>query len=177
MLRTIARPARPVVSKALARANSTVAKDAVAGYKEAVAAATKAFPNKESSPRDAHGYEAQVYQELAHRRMSYYPSNAEAAREFYDNYAHTKEHAQGTGQLWKKISIFVFVPALILTGINTYYIEKEHAEHRAHKLAVPEDERPKDMEFQNIRVKDYFWGDGDKTLFWNPRANFHNKPE
>lgn len=27
----------------------------------------------------------------------------------------------------------------------------------------------------NIRVKNYPWGDGDKTLFWNNSVNYHNK--
>jgi cytochrome c oxidase subunit 6a len=29
--------------------------------------------------------------------------------------------------------------------------------------------------YQNIRTKNYFFGDGDKTAFWNDKVNYHNK--
>ncbi|KAJ5922583.1 hypothetical protein N7516_010286 [Penicillium verrucosum] len=29
--------------------------------------------------------------------------------------------------------------------------------------------------YQNIRVKNFPWGDGDKTIFWNSDVNYHNK--
>ncbi|GKT95186.1 cytochrome C oxidase subunit [Colletotrichum tofieldiae] len=29
--------------------------------------------------------------------------------------------------------------------------------------------------YQNIRTKNYQWGDGDKTIFWNDNVNYHNK--
>ncbi|GJD03870.1 putative cytochrome c oxidase subunit VIa [Colletotrichum higginsianum] len=29
--------------------------------------------------------------------------------------------------------------------------------------------------YQNIRTKNYQWGNGDKTIFWNDNVNYHNK--
>ena len=72
-----------------------------------------------------------------------------------------------------KITMWVAVPAILLTGVNTWFVEKEHYEHRKHLEHVPDSEWPKDYEFQNMRQKPYFWGDGDKTLFWNPVVNRH----
>lgn len=28
--------------------------------------------------------------------------------------------------------------------------------------------------YQNMRAKRFPWGDGDKTLFWNDKVNYHN---
>ncbi|ANB14148.1 cytochrome c oxidase subunit VIa [Sugiyamaella lignohabitans] len=99
--------------------------------------------------------------------------NEAKAKEFQETYEHTKEHANSTFGLWKNISIWVCVPALIASGINSYYIEKEHAEHREHNSHIPDEDMPTEFLFQNVRNKKYFWGDGDKTLFWNEKANRH----
>lgn len=29
----------------------------------------------------------------------------------------------------------------------------------------------------NIRTKNFFWGDGDKTAFWNPKVNHHKQAD
>lgn len=88
-----------------------------------------------------------------------------------------KHHAKQTSSLWRKISYFIAAPALAATAINTYFVEAEHAKHREHLAHVPDSEWPADYEFQNIRTKNFFWGDGDKTLFWNPVINRHIKHE
>ncbi|CCF57287.1 hypothetical protein KAFR_0C02940 [Kazachstania africana CBS 2517] len=99
--------------------------------------------------------------------------NKEAARMFKESISATESHAKGTSNLWMKISYWVAGPAILLAAINTYFVEKEHLEHRKHLEHVPDKDWPKDYEFMNIRSKPFFWGDGDKTLFWNPVVNRH----
>ncbi|KIN07688.1 hypothetical protein OIDMADRAFT_16268 [Oidiodendron maius Zn] len=83
-----------------------------------------------------------------------------------------KEHAVGTTDLWRKISLYVAVPGLIISGLNAYVLWNEHWEHWAHM--PPLEERPQ-YPYQNIRTKNFFWGDGDKTLFWNNDVNYNKK--
>ncbi|KAF9888440.1 Cytochrome c oxidase subunit 6A, mitochondrial [Aspergillus nanangensis] len=86
--------------------------------------------------------------------------------------ANVKHHAASTSSLWKKLSIFAVTPCLILGAANAYYLWEEHWEHWAHM--APLEERT-EYPYQNIRVKNFPWGDGDKTIFWNSEVNYHNK--
>jgi len=52
---------------------------------------------------------------------------------------------------------------LIVSSINAYNLWSEHWEHVAHD--IPIEEKP-EYPYQNIRSKNYFWGDGDKTLLY-----------
>ncbi|KAG5513988.1 hypothetical protein PMAC_000610 [Pneumocystis sp. 'macacae'] len=107
-----------------------------------------------------------------------------------------KEHARKTADLWRKISIFVCIPALLLSGANAlqlcrlfgfvFFIEKidlRHYEHLSHILEERENDPTPEYSLinidsdQNIRNKKFFWGDGDKTLFWNDRVNKHKVSE
>jgi cytochrome c oxidase subunit 6a len=54
----------------------------------------------------------------------------------------------------------VCIPALILSGANAYVLWNEHWEHWSHM--PPLEERP-EYPYQNIRTKNYQWGDGDKV--------------
>jgi len=81
-----------------------------------------------------------------------------------------KKHAAESSELWRKLSIYVTIPCLVLASINAYNLWNEHWEHWEHEL--PLEERP-EYPYQNIRVKNYFWGDGDKTIFWNDKVNYH----
>ncbi|KAI5464375.1 putative cytochrome c oxidase subunit VIa [Mariannaea sp. PMI_226] len=83
---------------------------------------------------------------------------------------HIKEHARGTTELWKKISYGV-IPALAIAGANAYWLWNEHWDHWSH---MPPLEERTEYPYQNIRTKNYQWGDGDKTLFWNDKVNYHN---
>ncbi|KAF3941301.1 hypothetical protein ABW19_dt0201670 [Dactylella cylindrospora] len=83
-----------------------------------------------------------------------------------------KHHAAQSAQLWRKLSIFVAIPALILSSVNAYNLWNEHWEHEAHM--PPLEERPQ-YPYLNIRSKNFPWGDGDKTLFWNDKVNYHKK--
>jgi len=58
--------------------------------------------------------------------------------------------------------------------INAY---KLHVEHWNHSVHGPLPEEKIEFPYQNIRTRNFFWGDGDKTLFWNSRVNYHGKPE
>lgn len=54
----------------------------------------------------------------------------------------------------------VVIPSIILAGVNAYRLWKEHWEHWEHGPAL---EDKVEYPFQNIRTKNYFWGDGDKV--------------
>jgi hypothetical protein len=52
------------------------------------------------------------------------------------------------------------VPCLILGGINAYNLWTEHWEHWNH---LPPLEERVEYPYQNVRVKNFPWGDGDKV--------------
>ncbi|KAK4211824.1 putative cytochrome c oxidase subunit protein [Rhypophila sp. PSN 637] len=83
-----------------------------------------------------------------------------------------KHHAHQTTDLWRKISVYAVVPAMILAGLNAYSLWNEHWEHWSH---MPPLEERVQYPYQNIRTKNYQWGDGDKTLFWNDSVNYNKK--
>ncbi|KAF2146217.1 uncharacterized protein K452DRAFT_219342 [Aplosporella prunicola CBS 121167] len=86
--------------------------------------------------------------------------------------AAVKQHAAETSDLWRKLSIYVVVPCLAIASANAYRLYYEHEEHEKH--LPPREERP-EYPYQNIRTKNFFWGDGDKTAFWNDNHNYHKK--
>ncbi|KAH0565517.1 hypothetical protein GP486_001091 [Trichoglossum hirsutum] len=87
--------------------------------------------------------------------------------------AAVKAHATATSDLWRKLSLYVAIPALILSSINAYNLWTEHWEHWEHEVHdQPMEERP-EYSYQNIRLKNYPWGNGDKTAFWNDKVNYH----
>lgn len=101
------------------------------------------------------------------------PADAAKAKLFKEHLVHLEEHSKQTTDLWKKISYFVAFPSIAITGYFILNVELEHAKHREHLLHVPDEEWPVAYSYQNVRKKPYFWGDGDKTLFWNPIINRH----
>ncbi|PHH72587.1 hypothetical protein CDD80_4424 [Ophiocordyceps camponoti-rufipedis] len=94
-----------------------------------------------------------------------------ADNKFIRERLHIKKHAEQTVEMWKKLSIAV-LPALLLAGGNAYYLWNQHWEHWEH---LPPLEERTEYPYQNIRTKNFSWGDGDKTLFWNSEVNYHNK--
>ncbi|KZZ99680.1 Cytochrome c oxidase, subunit VIa [Moelleriella libera RCEF 2490] len=104
----------------------------------------------------------------AQRRFASTP----AENDFIKERQHIKDHAKGTTALWKKISIYGVAPALVLAGANAWYLWTAHWEHWSH---MPPLEERTEYAYQNIRTKNFQWGDGDKTLFWNESVNYHNK--
>ncbi|KAL9021860.1 MAG: hypothetical protein Q9185_000987 [Variospora sp. 1 TL-2023] len=85
-----------------------------------------------------------------------------------------KQHAAASSDLWRKLSLYVCIPALILAAINAKNLWDEHWEHWEH---LPPLEERVEYPYMNIRTKKFFWGDGDKTLFWNDKVNYHHKDE
>ncbi|EIF49215.1 hypothetical protein HII13_004369 [Brettanomyces bruxellensis] len=85
------------------------------------------------------------------------------------------KHSQTSSATWKKISLFLAIPAILICAVPVYRVEQEHAKHRKALKAIPDDKWPAEYEYQNIRRKKFFWGDGDKTLFWNEGVNRHVK--
>ncbi|KAF7196896.1 Cytochrome c oxidase subunit 13, mitochondrial [Pseudocercospora fuligena] len=85
-----------------------------------------------------------------------------------------KEHAAATSDLWRKLSIYVVIPSLCIAAVNAWRLWDEHWEHKSHEGPI---EERTEYPYMNIRTKNFFWGDGDKTLFWNPKVNHHKAPE
>ena len=72
-------------------------------------------------------------------------------------------HAAKTYGFWKRVSIFVVIPALTWCAYNTIVMEKEHNSHpRAEFLPY---------EHLRIRRKPFPWKDGNHSLFHNSEAN------
>ncbi|KAL1640570.1 hypothetical protein SLS58_006765 [Diplodia intermedia] len=92
--------------------------------------------------------------------------------------AAVKQHAAESSELVKPPTYLIFfsvvLPALAISAANAYRLWSEHWEHESHM--PPLEERP-EYPYQNIRTKNFFWGDGDKTLFWNDKVNHHKQDE
>jgi cytochrome c oxidase subunit 6a len=54
----------------------------------------------------------------------------------------------------------VAIPSLVVASINAKLRWDAHWEHVAHD--TPKEDKP-EYAYQNIRTKNYFWGDGDKV--------------
>ncbi|KAG7665488.1 uncharacterized protein J8A68_000890 [[Candida] subhashii] len=118
-----------------------------------------------------HGYGTSKYiNDLAYAGSKV---NKKAGEEFIKKYEEKVHHSEGITKLWKKLTYLVAIPAILLTAIPVSKIEMEHAEHRKHQRHLSDDEWPVQYDYQNIRSKPFFWGDGDKTLFWNNDVNRH----
>lgn len=99
--------------------------------------------------------------------------NKEAGEAFKKATKEKAEHSEGITNMWKKITYVVAFPVILLTAIPVGKIELHHAEHRKHLRELPDEEWPTQYDYQNLRQKKFFWGDGDKTLFWNSDVNRH----
>ncbi|KAL4939071.1 hypothetical protein BDV06DRAFT_214616 [Aspergillus oleicola] len=82
-----------------------------------------------------------------------------ADNEFNRERAAVKHHAASTSSLWLKLSIFAVIPCLAGGAWNAYSQWNEHWEHWEHM--TPLEERT-EYPYQNIRSKNFPWGDGDK---------------
>lgn len=107
--------------------------------------------------------------------FTYAPDKA-AAEAFIKLEQETAEHSGKTGDFWLKVSIFVVTPVILATAYHTYVVEAEHYKHHKEHPRPSDDELPAEYEYRNIRKTKFFWGDGDKTLFWNPEYN-HKKED
>ncbi|KAI8369207.1 cytochrome c oxidase, subunit VIa [Choanephora cucurbitarum] len=99
-----------------------------------------------------------------------FQSTAAAEGDFVAQRNAVKEHAASSASTWKKISIFVVIPALVATSINTYNLYEAHLEHQKH--------HPKEWvkyPYINFRARQAFWG--PESLFFNPNVNLSVKEE
>lgn len=67
----------------------------------------------------------------------------------------------GFHDLRRRLVFSVAGPIILLGAVNAYMQWSEHWEHVRN---TPPDEINVEYPYQNIRVKKYPWGDGDKTL-------------
>ncbi|KAJ2156200.1 Cytochrome c oxidase subunit 6A [Coemansia sp. RSA 552] len=81
-------------------------------------------------------------------------------------YEASKEHAKSAVETWRKISLFVAVPACALMGYVATKGELDHIHHLEH-------DPPKFVAYPYLRVRkrNFPYGDGDHTPFWNPLVN------
>ncbi|KAJ2769114.1 hypothetical protein IWQ57_003243, partial [Coemansia nantahalensis] len=83
-----------------------------------------------------------------------------------EGYAHAKEHSKTAVETWRKISLYVAVPACVIMGYIATKDELEHIHHMEHDppkfVAYP---------YVHVRRRKFPYGDGEHTLFWNPLTN------
>lgn len=118
-----------------------------------------------------HGFGvSKLINEAAFPKVKFDKAAGDAYKKAYEEKVH---HSEGVTKLWKRITLLVAVPALLATAIPVVNIELKHAKHREHLRHLSDDEWPVQYDYQNIRTHKFFWGDGDKTLFWNSDVNRH----
>ncbi|KAK3354536.1 cytochrome c oxidase, subunit VIa [Neurospora tetraspora] len=115
---------------------------------------------------------APAVRQTVQRRFASTPATDSGKNAFVRERENVKKHAAETMELWRKISLYGIPPALALAGYNAYTLYNEHWEHWSH---LPPLEERTEYPYQNIRTRNYPWGDGDKTLFWNESVNYHNR--
>ncbi|XP_050295113.1 cytochrome c oxidase subunit 6A2, mitochondrial-like [Anthonomus grandis grandis] len=71
---------------------------------------------------------------------------------------------EGGYQVWKKLFYFVACPSIILCAVNCYLTHMEHAAH-------PHERKFVKYEYMAVRTKPFPWGDGNHSLFHNPKVN------
>lgn len=98
-------------------------------------------------------------------------AKAEAFRSFEQ---HSEEHAKGTTSLWRNISL-ACIPVLGVCAFYVYPKEKHHIAHMVELNKLPDDEWPTPMEYQNMRTKPFFWGNGQRSVFWGPTNHLNQK--
>ncbi|KZT05867.1 mitochondrial cytochrome c oxidase subunit VIa [Laetiporus sulphureus 93-53] len=107
------------------------------------------------------------------RARGYANTTAELAKtQWAEKQVALKTHAAETANLWRRISLFVCIPAIGVCGLWVRNVEAEHSAHQKHLQAehgghLPE---PPAYEYLNRRASGGFpWG--QNTLFFNPRVN------
>ncbi|KAK9461612.1 cytochrome c oxidase subunit VIa-domain-containing protein [Lipomyces oligophaga] len=102
--------------------------------------------------------------------------NPEKAKAFREQLEAVQHHAGETSNTWAKITFFLAIPLCVIACARSYKMESEHIAHVKHEYEhFNEDDAPAELPYMNVRAKDFFWGDGDKTLFWNPAVNHHKR--
>ncbi|RCI06445.1 Cytochrome c oxidase subunit 6A [Rhizopus stolonifer] len=99
-----------------------------------------------------------------------FQSTAAAQSDFLVQRDAVKAHAASSASTWKKISIYVVIPALAAASLNTYNLYEAHVEHQKH--------HPKEWvryPYINFRARQAFWG--PESYFFNPKVNLSVKEE
>ncbi|KAJ1955491.1 hypothetical protein GGI12_005547 [Dipsacomyces acuminosporus] len=81
-------------------------------------------------------------------------------------YEASKEQAKTSVETWRKISLYVAIPACAIMGYIATKDELEHIHHLEHDppkfVAYP---------YLHVRRRKFPYGDGEHTPFWNPLTN------
>lgn len=88
------------------------------------------------------------------------PAEEGRATGTHERRRHSRRSYHGT-QLLTSSNHSACIPGLALAGANAYWLWTEHWEHWSH---MPPLEERTEYPYQNIRTKNFPWGDGDKTL-------------
>lgn len=77
------------------------------------------------------------------------------------------DHAAHTSVTWRRISLFVAIPGVLLCTWNAWKKEQEHAGH------ISEHGRDPFVPYTHLRIrnKPFPWGDGNHSLFHNRHTN------
>lgn len=84
-----------------------------------------------------------------------YPADPAAGAAYIALEEATVKHSAGSGELWRKISIFVVAPIVALTAYHVWNVESAHFEHLAAHPRKPDDELPAEYDYQNVRNSKY----------------------
>ncbi|KAJ9052872.1 Cytochrome c oxidase subunit 6A [Entomophthora muscae] len=108
-----------------------------------------------------------VFARNANCAVRRYSAASSSAREKYlAELEHTRAHAKDATELWRKISLYVALPSVLLGVFNAKRLMDEHHEHEKH--------HPREWvayAYLKLRNKPFPWTNGDQGLFYNPKVN------
>ncbi|KAF8307177.1 hypothetical protein DL93DRAFT_2171845 [Clavulina sp. PMI_390] len=80
-----------------------------------------------------------------------------------------QDHAAGTTKLWKNVSLYACIPALVGIGYYVKTVEDAHHAHMAHEKHEHGEVETPNYAWLNKRGKPFPWG--MNSLFFNPEVN------
>ncbi|SCZ98346.1 BZ3500_MvSof-1268-A1-R1_Chr3-2g06311 [Microbotryum saponariae] len=99
------------------------------------------------------------------------------ANEFIKHREAIQHHAAQSAQLWRKITLYVACPAIVVGFLNAMNLMAEHEAHVEHIKHENGGELPERIVYPyfNKRIKEFPWG--NHTLFYNPEVNINPDEE
>ncbi|KAG0263425.1 Cytochrome c oxidase subunit 6A, mitochondrial [Mortierella polycephala] len=94
-------------------------------------------------------------------------SSSPATNAWLAERASIKEHSGPATETWRKISIYVCIPAVIAASANAYNLWAKHQAHLEHQRH--DGHEPVKYPYMRLRAKEFPWG--DESLFFNPDIN------